>query len=344
MQKRIFINILLLPLLFGLHPFKSWSTSDFNTYITADSVYAIGGYANSVHASEADFTFAISADMRNFTGDGGYNTSQYFRGAVEKIASLGDTAFMISPGDLDPAPSAYWTITQTLGTDYKWYPVVGNHELPGEGYEDHWGDNLLWLNNYDYGTVNTGPSGCPKTTYSFDYGNAHFVVLNEYCDSSGDNITDGDISDHLYNWLAADLGNTTQARIFVIGHEPAYPRPDMNNGKVRHLGSSLDKYPTNRDRFWQLLAEYNVVAYICGHTHSYSLAGINHVWQLDAGHARGLGDTETRSTFILVHVTDQSVTYQVYRDNSSGGTYALTYSGDLINWNEIYLPMIEAGN
>lgn len=336
MQRKNLRYILLLPLLFVSQPFNAWRDTN--------SISSAGAYSSDTHFLETGFTFAVTADMRYFTGEGEYDTSQYFRGAVEKIASLGNTAFMISPGDLDPAPSAYWTITETLGTDYKWYPVVGNHELPGGGEEESTGANLQWLNNFDYGTVNPGPGSCPKTTYSFDYSNAHFIVLNEYCDASGEDVTTGDIPDYLYNWLQNDLQNTNQTTIFVIGHEPAYPRPDMDNGQMRHFGSSLDKYPGNRDRFWRLLVDYDVVAYICGHTHSYSLTGIGHVWQLDAGHARGLGDTGTKSTFILVHVADQSVNYRVYRGDSPDGDYSLQYSGDLLNWNEIFLPMIAVEN
>ena len=110
--------------------------------------------------------------------------------------------------------------------------------------------------------VNIGPSGCPETTYSFDYDNAHFVVVNEYCDNDGDDVTDGDIPDHLYNWLANDLATTAKEHIFVFGHEPAYPQPDADNGRARHMDDSLNAHPANRDRFWNLLKNAGVVAYL----------------------------------------------------------------------------------
>jgi hypothetical protein len=43
--------------------------------------------------------------------------------------------------------------------------------------------------------VNAGPPGCEETTYSFDYGDAHFVVLNEYYNGTSDRGTDGDAAD-----------------------------------------------------------------------------------------------------------------------------------------------------
>ncbi len=292
------------------------------------------------------FTFAVTADMRNFSGPGTYDTSEYFRGACEAIADVGRGAFMVSPGDIDPTTHVMWTITQTLGITYTWYPVVGNHELPGDGEESYPGANMDWLRAYDYGTVNPGPSGCPETTYSFDYGNSHFVMLNEYCDIGGDTVWDGNVPDHLYNWLVDDLDATDKAHVFVFGHEPAYPQPDADNGRERHVGDSLDKYPDNRNRFWSLLESEGVVAYICGHTHNYSAVKIGGVWQLDAGHARGMGDDppapRARSTFILIHVDGPVVIYETYRDDASGSTYTLMHSG-VLTGTVYYLPVVMRG-
>ncbi len=262
------------------------------------------GVGASERGTDSDrFTFAVTADMREFAGPGAYDTSQYFRGAVMAIAALGGTAFMVSPGDIDPPSGVLWTITRTLGATYTWYPVVGNHEAETAADMD-------WLRDYDYGPVNSGPGGCLTTTYSFDYRNAHLVVLNEYCDAAGDTATDGDIPDHLYDWLASDLSATQQAHVFVFGHEPAYPQPDADNGRERHMDDSLNAHPDNRDRFWDLLRDEGVVAYICGHTHNYSAVNVEGVWQLDVGHARGLGDTGARSTFILIHVDGSVITFE----------------------------------
>jgi hypothetical protein len=286
------------------------------------------------------FSFVVTADMRYFAGPGYYDTSQYFRGAMEAIAAVGGGAFMISPGDIDPPGNVLWTIRQTMGVTYTWYPVIGNHELPEEGQESEYGANLAWLNSYDYGEVNAGPSGCPTTTYSFDHGNAHFVVLNEYCDSNGDGVTSGDVTDHVYEWLVNDLENTAQEHVFVFGHEPAYPQPDADNGRLRHVGDSLDQYPERRNRFWGLLKEKGVVAYICGHTHNYSAVRIEGVWQLDAGHARGIGDTRAQSTFAVIEVGEGVVRYEVYRDDSSGGSYTRQHGGYFQQSDQVYLPLL----
>ncbi len=281
----------------------------------------ISATPTAVEIPAASFSYAIASDMRYYAGSGEYNTPSYFRGAVEAIGEWGATDFMIIPGDMDHPTYADWTIDTYIGDDYQWYPVVGNHDL-------NW-NVLSWIMAYDKGVINPGPSGCPDTTYSFDYENAHFVMLNVYCNHIGPRSTDGDISDHLYDWLAADLEAADKAHVFVFGHEPAYPQPDAESGSVRHEDNSLNAYPENRDRFWRLLDEYDVAFYGCGHTHGFSLTQTDGVWQLDAGHASGLGYSNSPSTFIIITVFSDYVQYEVYRDDGEGGEYQLYQRGNL---------------
>ena len=272
------------------------------------------------------FTFAVTSDMQDASGPGDRDTPSYFRGAVEAIAATGPTAFMVVPGDLAPPDEVEWTIERYLGESYLWYPVMGNHDIERK-------ERLLWFQTYNYdpngdippNIVRSGPLGCEKTTYSFDYNNAHFVVLDEFC-----NEANGTISNQMYNWLYADLEATTKQHIFVFGHEPAYPQPDADNGVKRHMNDSLDKDALKRDLFWELLQEHNVVAYFCGHTHTYSAVNVDGVWQITAGHSQGLGYTGTRSTFLRVDVNEERVTFEAYRDDANGGPYTKLHEGVLV--------------
>jgi hypothetical protein len=333
-RKPLLITSLVVFVLFGLLLAIS-TTGDVTRQVRAEALNSAPVPHSSLTATQSTtptepFSFVVTADMRNFAGPGQYDTSQYFRGAVEAISRTGTTAFMVSTGDLDPPANVEWSVRQYLGQDYLWYPVVGNHEISPTDYMPY-----LRAYNYDLNgsappnIVRSGPAGCPETTFSFDYQNAHFVVLNEYCDTAGDDATDGDIPDVLYNWLVDDLNATSQPHIFVFGHEPAYPQPDADNGRLRHQDDSLNAHPINRDRFWRLLADQGVVAYICGHTHNYSAVNIDGVWQLDAGHARGLGDPGAPSTFIKVRVNGEAITFDAFRDDANGGSYTLAHSGIL---------------
>jgi len=232
-----------------------------------------------------EFSFILAADWR-YTAMEKYDSPIYFRGALEAIDKVGKGAFMLSPGDVEPVEDSHKMITRVLGADYPWYPIVGNHELEMPTTMDY----LRELNKGGMAlpfVVNKGPKGSEETTFSFDYGDYHFVVLNQYYDGVSDVGTDGDIVDALYIWLENDLKNTDKEHIFVSGHEPIISIPDMDNGRHRHVGDSLDKYPRNSFRFHQLLLDYNVIAYLHGHTHSTSYSNINGLWQVDCGHARG---------------------------------------------------------
>ncbi|MBF9015010.1 MULTISPECIES: metallophosphoesterase [unclassified Oceanispirochaeta] len=265
-------------------------------------------------------SFSVTADMREYTS----NDINYFRGVCERLSFGGAGDFMISPGDIDPPDQAYSALQDYLGENYIWYPVVGNHEA--ETVSD-----MNWLREHNPngdslpGIVHLGPDNGVETTYSFDYGNLHIIVLNEYYDGTSDIATDGDITDPLYDWLVNDLTTYSKSVTLVIGHEPAFPLADEESGRIRHVGDSLDKYPVNRDRFWTLLRDNDVMAYICGHTHNYSKTKVDSVWQIDAGHARGIADTGSRSTFLMFYLMDDtSLWCYTYRLNYSSSQYELT--------------------
>ncbi len=268
---------------------------------------------------KGEFSFIVTADMRQYAGPE-YQNSKYFRGAVEAMKKYGEGAFMISPGDIDPPWHVRNTLDDVLGKDYKWYPVIGNHEQETQ-------DDMEWLREWGAKNaghfVNTGPENAEETFYSFDYGNAHFAAINQYYDGGSDIATKGDITYPVYDWLENDLKQTDKKYIFVVGHEPIVSLPDYHSGRMRHKGDNLDNYPENANRFIQLLRKYNVTAYLCGHTHNFSYAKINGVWQLDAGHSRGKGDTGSPSTFLKVFVGESGVWFELYRDDANGGDYEL---------------------
>jgi predicted phosphodiesterase len=275
-------------------------------------------------AGSIQVSFSATADMRDYTG----NNLLYFRGACERIYSGGAGDFMVCPGDIDPPELVYADIQTYIGTDYPWYPVVGNHEAETSS-------DMIWIRGFYLdgkmpNIVNSGPNNGVETNYSFDYEDVHFTVINEYYDVVGDTDTDGDVPDVLHTWLSNDLSDTTKPIKFVIGHEPAFPQPDMESGRLRHEDDSLNAHADNRDRFWQTLGSQGVTAYISGHTHNFSVFLHEGVWQIDVGHARGFGDTGARSTFVMFYVMeDGSVWYYPYRLNLNSYNYELETPGKI---------------
>jgi hypothetical protein len=280
--------------------------------VLASAVWGCGG-------PPPELVFAVTADIRGYTGDDPF----WFRGACGALREH-SIAFMVSPGDIDPPQRVRYTIDAWLDPGLPWFPVVGNHEA--ETPED-----MAWLRAANPGgdalpgVVRTGPPGCEETTYSFDWGNVHLVVLNLYFDGVSDTGADGDVGDALYAWLEDDLEANRKPVVLVFGHEPAYPQPDALTGRARHLEDSLNAHPENRDRFWLTLRDHGVRAYLCGHTHNYSAVRADGVWQVDVGHARGLGDTGSPSTYVLLLVYESDrVVMEAHRLDPMGCGYRLS--------------------
>ena len=269
---------------------------------------------------DSGFTFLVSCDMRQFAKPE-YRDGRHFAQVVQAIADAGAGEFMVSPGDIDPPWHIREVLDSLIGADYAWYPVIGNHEA--ETSED-----MAWLREYNAGgdklpgIIRTGPEGGVETTFSFDYGPAHFSVINQYYDGSSDTGTNGDVVDELYEWLAADLAASTKPYKIVAGHEPVVPVPDESSGRVRHADDSLNEHEENNTRFMALLRKHDAV-YLCGHTHNASVSYINGVWQLDSGHSRGVGDMGAPSTFMRVSVGDGTPEVELWRDDGSGSNYTL---------------------
>ncbi len=316
------------------------SLSAGDNIIKLESVTSTGGpnidwiALDSPASNAADFHFTVTADPRGYHTDFG-NVLQ----AINDGPAPG--VFHVSPGDIDGTiPENRAVIDDKFGTDFLWYPIIGNHEIDNT-------NDISWIRNeYSNGnslrtplkdfTNQDGPTGSVETTYSWDYGRVHFVALNEYwnggTEADSDIGTDGDIVPELYDWLSDNLDANTRPLVFVFGHEPAFPQN-------RHIGDSLDQYETNRDNFWTLLEANDVLAYFTAHTHFYSKRqgdknGDGNVWQLDAGNAGNDSDGDGFTYFDVV-ISNNRVTVNVYRDPDGAGTgetFSLYENIDLLSW------------
>jgi hypothetical protein len=271
--------------------------------------FDLGAYETSFES----FSFTVAADIRPVAGSVNLQAWQHLLDLINTDSDLekvrNESEFMVLLGDIDPPSNTEDAITTALGSVYK-YPVVGEHDFENPA-------NMNWFyavyDNQPESHVRSGPVNGEKTSYSWDYGFVHFVVLNEYYNGSGDTATDGDVCNALYNWLAADLAANTKPFIIVMGHEPAY----VEFGDK--AGNSLDKYPVRRDRFWSLLESYNAKAYFCGHTHYYENSNPHDssVKQVITGSA-GESSADQLYRFLSVEITEQDVYTSCYSATLTG--------------------------
>ena len=274
-------------------------------------------------------SFIVASDMRDYTGD----NQNWFRGACEAISNVDNGIYMFSAGDIDPPGQVLATIKKYINVDYRWFPIVGNHESETPS-------DMQWIRDYynviksRVNIISEGPTGSKETMYSFDKGQVHFIILNEYYDGTSDIGSNGDIVPATYNWLKSDLEQTEKDIIIVFGHEPAFPLADEDSGRLRHEGDSLNIHEENRDAFWSLLNDNNVTAYICGHTHNYS-SNLNQgdvTWQIDSGHSRGTQDIGAKSTFLQFEINDSNeLVLETYRMDIDTGIYSVTEIVNLSN-------------
>ncbi len=239
---------------------------------------------------------------------------------------LGDMPFMAESQTLldelndtisdSEAGSRYPFACRASSGKFPFFNAVGNHDIdaePGitpEAKYEYWSNvigprlpyTLLGIQNFRWGPANAHEFG---TTYSFDYKNAHFIIVNQYHGDPAYPTEDpvACIRDDLHAWIDQDLSETDKPIRFVFGHEPAWsycseltgyggddcPKGSMDNQAIpfrprsdsgnwgeafgRHWGDSLEdpRCPGgSRDRFWRMLSDHNVVAHFAGHTHAYS--------------------------------------------------------------------------
>lgn len=191
------------------------------------------GLLHTPESKNPNFTFANVADVHVEAGT--TNNRERFTDQLSQINdSTGDPAFIAVSGDLtnratDAEFQDYTASTATSSLPV--YPAVGNHDFaPGSDYKTR----VDRYRNY------LGPEW-----YSFDYGNRHFVTL--------ENTLGFSEADQL-EWLKQDLAqNAKDKEVVVFVHKP--------------LNTPQTPSPDSTKQFIELLSQYKTRLVMVGHTH-----------------------------------------------------------------------------
>ncbi len=261
----------------------------------------------STNLSAQDFKFAAMSDSRG--ADNGVNDSVLSALVHHLTTEQKGVKFVVFPGDMVSgsrnSPEAtlkqleHWKeVMSPIYNDKNmvWPKIwlsVGNHEVQNSA------DEKIFNNEFQDVFMN-GPADEKGLTYSFDYQRAHFVFLttdrwhySEADENSENGSRDWHYVKHL-NWLKNDLEAARQRGvkyIFVMSHETAFPigghirdgLPNLGRDLTLPLDSTRQWYINQRDKFWKILKENDVSAYICGHEHLYGRESIDSVYQITAG-------------------------------------------------------------
>jgi hypothetical protein len=304
------------------------------SYFTASTMWpayknhnAITGAADNACFSEIPkrFAFVVTTDWH--TSDAQPNTTvednlQQIKYWLDSpTTGMPAPKFMVITGDFPNLSQTQASISTVLGSDFLWYPVIGNHEI-SDNINNFYSIRDSVVPSLPH-IVDYGPTGSENTSYSWDYGDAHFTVVNPYWNGTtsagADSATDGNVTLALRSWIDADLAASNQTHKFAFLHEPAYPHD-------RHVGDSLDQYPADRDAFVSMLDSHSVQALFSGHTHFYNhstssnylLLGDMH--QITNGYLRGYDG----ATITYVLVDGDTATYRVFYRASQGSGFSET--------------------
>lgn len=131
--------------------------------------------------------------------------------------------------------------SQSMFGSTAYIPAIGNHEETSS--------YAAWAFREHFSVPNecTAEGVTPGTVYSFDYGKAHFVVLNSECKGDGLKAQ--------AQWAAQDMAKTNQKYIIAAIHR----------GPYGGAGIATDL----TEAFTPVFDQYNVELVLFGHDHSY---------------------------------------------------------------------------
>jgi hypothetical protein len=183
---------------------------------------------------------AVSAGMiSTFTGDPNFQTVLLHSGDWVNTNSESDWTNEFFNRDYAPALQMQASL-----------PIqgcMGNHE----------GSGTIYMKYYPYPYVG-------NRYWSFDYGPAHIVILDQYVSYSPGSAQ--------YNWLVSDLSTSTKQWKFIVLHQPGWT-----------AGGSHGNDASVQNYIQPLCEQYGVQIVFGGHNHYYARADVNDVYHITTG-------------------------------------------------------------
>jgi hypothetical protein len=222
--------------------------------VSIDSEIYTGSFHSAPDTNETNIKFMVYGDTRTFP-ENHNQVAGAILAQLEKnesfqsmILFVGD---LVSNGDNE----SYWgdqffdptypNILKLLA-NIPYQIAIGNHEESGE----------LFVKYFPYPFV-------AGRYWSFDYGPAHFVIVDQYASYEPGSAQ--------LTWIKNDLASTTKSWKFICLHEPGWSAGHHSN-------------ETNVQKYIQPLCEqYGVPIVFAGHNHYYARAVVNGIQHITTG-------------------------------------------------------------
>lgn len=225
--------------------------------------HQLNGVHNAVHnfdlienkKDDSNHVVLIHADPQFFKEEQFKLYEDVIDDCIETIAGYKDKdVFGIDCGDLTAdRPHFYSPYINILNkTGVPFYRVLGNHDMNNEGRTNE--ESPLLYEKY------FGPSN-----YSFNRGNAHYIVLNNVHYLGRPYSYMGYIDEQTYNWLEQDLSYVPHGSlVFIAMHIPA--RLTEEQQPFQYNGANIRQQTVNIEHLFKMLQPYNAHIFT-GHEH-----------------------------------------------------------------------------
>ncbi len=200
---------------------------------------------------------------------------------------------------------SYKNIQKLFGT-LPYLAAMGNHEKTGQ----------LFAKYYPH------PFYTDRYYWSFDYGPAHIVIIDQYTPYSSGSAQ--------YQWLENDLSATGKHWKFIIMHEPGWSAKEWRNNE------DVQKY------IQPLCKKYGIQMVIVGHNHFYARAYVDGVVHITSG-GGGAGLYDPDPTFPNLVIVNKSHHFcKIAIDGDSLQFTAIKHDGEIIDeFSLVVLPDTE---
>ncbi len=151
----------------------------------------------------------------------------------------------------------YFAVYQDILRQTPVWPTIGNHEsfsFTSAGIGPYYEAHVLPMSG-EAGGVSSGT----ESYYSFDYANAHFIVLDSMTSSRNPGSA-------MLTWLQDDLSGTTQEWVIALFHHPPYTKGSHDSDSAADSGGRLVDM---RENVLPLLDAGGVDLVLGGHSHIY---------------------------------------------------------------------------